>query len=205
MLLTVIKNEPSWVRVSAINFLGMTKDAQYADLYISYFNDVSDRVVNAAANALGKTKSPKAFDALVKLKDKPSWKNQSLISTLNGLKELNDPRGFDLALDALRDPNAAARWTLATPTWDFRIAAAETLVALGKNTEGYPIVLERFKKSMSENDMNDIFNNVLIVTTLADPRGQVVFDELKVKFKADANVMSAVNQFETQFKEAIKK
>ena len=161
-------------------------------------------MVNAAAIALGKSKSPKAFEALVKLKDKPSWKSQSLISTLNGLKALNDPRGVEIAINALKDAEAAPRWTLAVPQWDFRIAAAETLVALGKNTEGYPIILEKLKKSISENDMNDIFNNVLIITTLADPRGQEVFDQLKVKFKDDANVMNAVNSFETQFKEAIK-
>jgi aminopeptidase N len=200
MLLTVIKKEKTWVRNAAINCLGITNDPQYADLYISFLNDSSDRVVNAAAIALGKSKNSKAFDALVKLKDKPSWKNQSLISTLNGLKELKDPRGFDIALDALKDAKADARWTLAVATWDFRIAAAETLVALGKNTEGYPIVLNRFKKSIEENDLSDIFNNMLIITTLADPRGQEVFDQLKTKYKDDANVMNAVNQFEKQFK-----
>lgn len=205
MLLNIIKNEKAWVRTSAINCLSITNDPLYADLYISYFNDSSDRVINAAAIALGKTQSPKAFDALVKLKDKPSWKNQSLISTLYALKELQDPRGADIALAALKDTPAAPRWTLAVPVWDFRIAAAETLVALGKNTEGYPIVLERYKKSMEENDINDIFNNVLIIAILGDPRGQAVFDELKVKFKDNENVLNAVNQFEAQFKTNIKK
>ena len=57
---------------------------------------------------------------------------------------------------------------------------------------------------MEENDINDIFNNVLIIATLGDPRGQAVFDELKIKFKDDANVLNAVNQFETQYKESIK-
>ena len=210
MLLNTIKNEKAWVRVSAINCLSITNDPQYADLYISYLNDPSDRVINAAAIALGKTKSPKAFDVLVKLKDKPSWKNQSLISTLYALKELKDPRGADIALAALtRYALPPPRWTLAVPVWDFRIAAAETLVALGNpehSGEGYPIVLERFKKSMEvENDLSDIFNNVLIIATLGDPRGQVVFDELKVKFKDDATILNAVNLFEQQFKDNVGK
>jgi hypothetical protein len=203
LLLNTIKNEKSWVRFSAINCLGITNDPKYADLYISYFKDSSDRVVNAAAIALGKTKSPKAFDALVKLKDKPSWKNQSLISALNGLKELDDPRGVAVALQALKDSTAAARWTLAVSAWDFRITAAETLVALGKNKEAYPIVSERFRKSMEENDINDIFNNMLIFATIGDPRAQAAFDELKVKYKDNGNVMNAVNSFEVQFKESI--
>jgi len=192
------------MRSGAIFFLGATNDKKYAPLYLSYLNDKSDRVINAAAFALGKTKTPKAFDALIKLKDKPSWKNQSLISALNGLKQLGDPRGFETAIKALKDEPAAARWTLANNTWDFRVVAAETLVALGKGNEGYPVVLERFNKSLAENDTNDIFQNALLVAILSDPRGQEVFDILKTKFKNDENAMIAVNQYEAQFKEAIK-
>lgn len=202
MLLTVIQREKSWNRAAAIGFLGNTRDARYTDLYLGYLMDESDRVVNAAAVALGKTKSSKAYDALLKLKDKPSWKNQSLISALNGLKELADPRGSELALAALKDLDAAPRWTLATSTWDFRLAAAETLVALGQGQAGYPIVYERFVRSMEENDVNDIFSNVLQIVTLADPRGEEIFAPLKTKFKKDANALKAIEQYEQQFKEA---
>jgi aminopeptidase N len=205
MLLSLIQNDVSLVRSTALFFLSDTKDKKYAPLYIKYLTDKSDRVINAAAFALGKSKSPKAYDALIKLKDKPSWKNQSLISTLNGLKQLGDPRGIVIALNALKDTPAAARWTLPTPIWDFRITAAETLVALGKGSSGFPVVYERFKKSIIENDISDIFNNVLLITTLADPRGQEVFEMLKSKFKDDANALVAVNVYETQFREAIKK
>lgn len=205
MLLTVIKNEKSWNRTAAINFLGMTRDIKYADLYISYLNDESDRVINAAATALGKSKSPKAFDVLAKLVNKPSWKNQSLMSALSGLKELGDARGFDVAFAALSDLKLR-RWRLPNPpVWDLRVFAVNTIAALDKSDTAYPLVLERFKKSVDENNLNDIFNNVLLITSLADPRGQEVFDLLKVKFKDDASAMEAVKQYETQFKEAIKK
>lgn len=203
-LLTVIKNEKAWLRTAAINFLGMTRDAKFADLYLSHFNDESERVINAAANALGKTKSPKAFEALAKLPSKPSWKNQSLISALNGLKELGDPRGVEIAFKALSDRHSP-HWTLATPVWDYRLAAAETLTALGKSDLAYPMIFDRFKKSIEENDYNDIFSNVLLITTLANPGGQEAFDLLKAKFKDDANAMKAVSQYETQFKEATAK
>ena len=202
MLLEIIKNDSSWVKTNAIRFLGMTCNPEYSDIYINAFNDKSDRVVNAAAIALGKSKSPEAFDALVKLKDKPSWKNQSLISSLNGLKELNDPRGFEVAYNALSDLNLS-RWMLSTPVWDFRIAAAETIVSLGKGNEAFPMIFERFKNSLNDNDLNVIFNNVLLITTLSDPRGTEVFEILKVQFKDDENTMTAVYQYESQFKEAI--
>ena len=204
MLLNIIKNEKAWLRTAAISFLGMTRDPKYAEIYMNVLNDESDRVINAAAIALGKSKSPKAFNVLKKLKDKPSWKNQSLISALNGLKELGDPRGFDIAFKAMFDLHSP-RWTLATPVWDFRITAAETIVTLGKAGAGYPLILARLKKAMSDNDLNSIFNNVLLITILADPRGEEAFSLLKIKFKDNENAMVAVNQYETQFNEAIKK
>ncbi len=204
LLLGIVKNEKSWLRSTTIGFLGSTLDPKYADLYLAHFNDESDRVVNAAANALGKCKAAGAYEALLKLKDKPSWKNQSLISALNGLRELGDPRAADLALAALRDDHAGARWTLATSVWDYRLAAAETLVALGKAGEGYPIVYQRFTKAMAEDDVNDIFSNVLLMATLGDGRALEVFPALREKFKEDANVMRAVEGFEGQLREISK-
>lgn len=195
----------SWLRSSAIFFLGTTNDKKYTPLYISYLNDQSDRVIAAAATALAKTKSPEAFDILNKLKDKPSWKNQSLMSALSAMQVLGDPRAVEIALHALKDKPAKPRWTLANNSWDYRVVAAETLTAFGKGNEGFPVVLERFKKSMEENDVNDIFNNVMLTAILADPRGQEVFDLTKAKFKDDANAMIAVNQYEAQFKEKTKK
>ncbi|MEQ8362014.1 MAG: M1 family metallopeptidase [Cyclobacteriaceae bacterium] len=204
MLLSIIKNERSWLRSNAINFLGRTGDPKYTDLYISYLNDYSDRVVNMAAIALGKTKSPKAFDALIKLRDKPSWKNQSLISTMNGLQQLEDVRGLNLTLETLVN-SKDAHWTLGTPIWDHRLAAANTLVALGKGSRGYPLILSHFKSAMKENDYNDIFYNALQVSILADPKGQEVFDALRERFGADKNIMTAVDQLEVSFKNALPK
>jgi hypothetical protein len=57
--------------------------------------------------------------------------------------------------------------------------------------------LKRFKKAMDEEDINGVFNNALLITILADPRGQDAFDLLKIKFKDDANALNAANQFET--------
>jgi HEAT repeat protein len=172
-------------------------------LYLSALGDSSDRVINAAAVALGKSQSKRAFDALVALKDKPSWKNQSLISALNGLKELQDPRGIDVALSALRD-NRSPRWWLATSIWDYPVAAAETIVAIGGVEPAYETVRERFFQSMEESDLNDIFANVLLVSILADPRGSEIFDRLKMRFQGDDNAMRAVEMMEAQFQTGVK-
>ncbi len=203
MLTNVIKTDTAWIRVAAISMLGNTKDSIYFPLYERYLSDVSDRVINAAANAIGKTKSAKAFSVLVQLKDKPSWKNQSLISTLNGLRELGDSRGIPIALAALSDSAAGARWTLATPVWDYRLAAAYTLVALNAAEQAYPIVYNKFIISLEENDINDIFSNVLLMNTLAVQQGKEIYVLLNEKYKQDEYMMSVVAQYETQFLSAI--
>lgn len=205
LLKSIIINESSWLKASAISFLGTTADSSYAPLYIACLTDKSDRVIAAAALALAKTKAAGVFEILFKLKDKPSWKNQSLMTAMNGMKLSGDPRTVDVALSALRDNPAKPRWTLANNVWDYRVVAVETLVVFGKGSEGFPIVFERFKKSMEENDINDIFNNVMLVAILGDPRGREVFDLVKVKFKDDPNAMIAVVQYEQQFNAAVQK
>lgn len=204
MLLGRIEKDKSWVQFGAINFLGMTRDPKYADVYLKHLYDSSDRVVYGAAIALGRSKSPKAFDALVKLKSRPSWKNQSLISCLFGLKELGDPRGYDVAFKALSDVRSA-RWTLLTPLWDFQIEAAETIHRLGKADKAYSYILKRFNQSMLENNINDMFTNGFLIATLADARGLEALDELMKKFKTDANASAVVEQYKTMLKGRIGK
>lgn len=202
LLKGVIDQERSWNRALALSLLGASADAAHAPVFIAHLNDPSDRVVNAAAIALGKSKSPLAFDALVQLKDKPSWKNQSLISTLYALKELGDPRGAAIALAALRDDPPGARWTLATPVWDYRLAAANTLVALGRASEAWPILETRYAAALRENDVNDIFSNVLLMVSLGDARAKPLFAGLRDRFKDDANAMTAIGSFEEQLDQA---
>jgi hypothetical protein len=204
-LLTAIKNEKSWLRANAIALLGNTKDAKFADIYLDALNDESFRVINSAAIALGKTKDARAFEALVKLKDKPSMKSQTMISTLAGLTELGDPRGSDIAYKALENLQLP-RWRLPSPpVWDYRVFAVDTIVSLGKSEAVFPLIFERFKASLVENDLEGIFYNVVLLAKLKEARGQEAFDLLKVKYKNDTNLMIAVNQFESQFKEGLKK
>lgn len=204
MLLDIIAKDKSWVKSGAITFLGTTQNPKYAAIYIKAMSDKSDRVVNTAAIALGKSKSLKAYDALAKLVSRPSWKNQSLMSALSGLQQLGDARGFDIAYKALTDVYQP-RWNLpqvSTGLWDYRVFAAQTIAMLRKSASAYPLIYERLKKSLEENDLNVIFNNVLLIETLAYPKGQEIFELLRAKFKNDESLLAVVSQYETQFKEA---
>ena len=204
MLLYIVEKDSSWMRTAAISFLGFSKDNKFIPLYKKYLSDTSDRVINAAAIALGKTKDKAVFPILNELRFKNSWKNQSLISALNGLKELGDKRAIPIALEALKDSLAMPRWTLATSTWDFRIAAAETLVALNAGSQAFDIVYKRYLQSIADNDISDIFNNVLLMATIGDKRGKPIFDQLKLKFKDHTGALTAIAQYEDQFNQQVK-
>ncbi|MBS1797886.1 MAG: HEAT repeat domain-containing protein [Acidobacteria bacterium] len=204
-LVSVIKRDKSWPRAAAIGVLGATGDPRFAELYLGFLNDPSDRVIAAAAVALGKTKDPRAFDALARLADRPSMKNQSLLSALAGLKALGDPRGYDIALRALTDLNLP-RWRLPSipPGWDYRNSAVDLIVSLGRGETVFPLIFERFKRSMAENDLEGSFNNIILITMLGDPRGREAFAMIKAGYRDDANATAAISTFETQFREKVK-
>jgi aminopeptidase N len=149
MLLQLIKQDSSWVSAAAIRFLGLTKNVAYADIYINALQNTSDRVVNAAAIALGKTKSEKAFDALANLPSRPSWKNQSLMSALSGLKELGDPRGYDIAYHALQDVYLS-RWYLPTPpVWDYRVVCRRNYCCTQQRQRCFTVIAYPIRKCLA--------------------------------------------------------
>ncbi|MBL7885316.1 MAG: HEAT repeat domain-containing protein [Flavobacterium sp.] len=203
ILLQCIDKEQSWLKANAIRVLGTTKKQEYVDLYLQLFNDPSQRVVASAAAALGKTKSPRAYDALLLLMEKTSMKSQSRIAALNGLRELGDERGFEIALKALSDLNLP-RWRLATSGWDYRVFAAQLIASLNKSEVVLPLILERFKNSLNENDIDGVFNNIVLINALAHPKGQEAYDLLKEKYANNTTIMSAITTFEEQFKNVIK-
>ncbi len=199
-----IQKEKSWLKSTAITMLGRSNNSEYKNLYINALTDESDRVVNAAAIALGKTKSADALEILLNLENKSSWKNQNRISALNGLQQLGDVKATDYALKCIAD-NQSPRWYLATPVWDYPFAAVNTLVALGKAELGYPILFERFKKSLQDNDVNDIFQNVQLINLLSDERAKEIYVLLKQKYQKDAAMIEAITNYENQYLESIKK
>ncbi len=200
MLLKLIRDEKSWLRASAITFLGQTRDAKFGRVYVEALTDESDRVVNSAAVSLGRSKSTKAYSSLLKLTHRPSWKNQSTMAALSGLKELGDPRGAELALRVLSE-DTLSRWYLPTPpVWDVRVVAAQTLAALGKGSDGFGVVRKRLDRSVEEDDTFGIFNNVLLLSILGHPKSEEIFQPLRRKFKDDVNAITAIEDYERQFK-----
>lgn len=198
LLTSLIKNESNWLKSTAINILGSTNDEKYLPLYQNALADPSDRVINAAAIAIGKTKSAKAYQILMNLENQKSWKNQNRISALNGLQFLEDDRAVDYILNCIKD-NTSPRWYLATPVWDYPYAAVNTLVALKKEPLAYPILLDRLYKSLEDKDLNDIFQNIQLIDLLKDKRAVDMYSTLKEKFKDDLLITEAIKVYEQNY------
>jgi HEAT repeat protein len=66
-MLRLTKDPQSLIRAEAIQLLGETSDAKHAGVYLGFLDDRSYGVIDAAAEALARTKDPRAFDLFTKL------------------------------------------------------------------------------------------------------------------------------------------
>lgn len=194
-MLKAAKDEKSLVRADALEFLGATRDAKYADLYLAALNDQSYAVVDSAAIALGNTKSPKAYDALSKLLAQKSWKGRVQVAGLRGIAALGDKRALDTGLKFAADK---------TQPSSVRSSALGVIAASGKgDPRAFPLIFTAFKSALANNEFQGIFDSVQSIIKLADPRGQEAFDMLKDKFKNNQQFLGYATFLEAQFKTAL--
>jgi aminopeptidase N len=196
-VMRLTKDPQSLIRADAVQLLGETRDKKYADIFVTGLGDRSYSVIDRSAAALGRIKDDRAFDALSKLVDTPSWKGRIMIAGLNGLAELGDKRGFDVAYKIATDSSLPR---------SLRSNALAVVGATGKgDPRAYPLIFEQFKKAFDTNSIQGIINGTNAIVRIADPRGQEAFDMLKEKFKNNPGAMSFITNLETQFKAAIAK
>jgi len=150
-----------------------------------------------AANALGQTKDPRAYDALIKLTKTPSWHGRIQIAGLTGLGELGDKRSFEAGYKVATDKSQ--------PT-NIRTAALVVVGATGKgDPRAYPLIQQQFDAAKASGSIQGMINAMFAVIKIADPRGQVIFDDLKARFKDNPGAMGFISTQEAQFKAAIAK
>jgi HEAT repeat protein len=132
-------------------------------------NDPSYAVIKAAAAALGDTKTPGAYEALAKLLDVSSWRDNIRISGLMGLVALQDKRALDAALRYSDKGNASA-------------LKAAAIVLLGRVGQGdpraYTLIAETATKAAARGDsaLTVAAGNALV--SIADPRGLPVLEQI---------------------------
>lgn len=197
----IVARDSGWLRSAAVRVLGLARDPGHGALFQRLLHDESDRVVNAAAVALGRSGAEGAFEALAALPARPSWKNQSLISALNGLAELGDRRGRPIALAAFADL-AAPHWTLATPVWDHRLAAVDTLVALRATEDATAQALTRFDAALASGEVVDLFLTAQMLADLGDAAAARVFPALAARFASDPGAQKAAQELQARHEAA---
>jgi aminopeptidase N len=191
-LLTATKDKDARVRASAINSLAKSKDATLASTYLPLLNDQSYATISAAANALGDTKSPAAYEALVKLLDTSSWHDQIRAYGLSGLARLEDKRALELGIRYA----AGGNWP------QVQAAAIRVLGAVGKDDpRAFPIVSEAFRQSVTTFNFQLANASGDALVKLGDPRGIDVIEESIKKVKSQ-QIEGFLRQFQQRLRQA---
>jgi aminopeptidase N len=186
-LVAATKDSNATVRVLAVNSLAATKDPALATVYLALTNDRSYQVIRAASIALGQTKSPAAYETLVKLIDQSSWRDTIRASALSGLAELGDKRALELGFKYAAPPNrfgvrasalalvantakddsrtlplmtAAINEGIENQNFQILTAAGNGLVQLG-DARGVAIIEEAIKKAGPGSQFTGTLNNAL--------------------------------------------
>jgi aminopeptidase N len=185
-LVEALKDKDSKVRTAAIKALAKFKDEKLADLFVSTINhDASYFAAAAAAEALGQTQSPKAFDVLMSALKSESWQNTIQAGVVKGLAALRDTRSFEIALKFAAPGN---------PT-EMRTQAFMLIAETGKGKDQALAVLTA---ALKEPSLQIKFNAVQALIALGDPRAIPAIEELAKSpgLPAFANpfITNAINQ-----------
>jgi aminopeptidase N len=191
-LLAATKDKDAHVRTNAIAALAKSKDSSLASVYQQFLNDPSYATVNAAALALGDTKSQAAYDALVKLIDVPSWRDQIRAYALSGLARLGDKRALDLGIRFAAAGNQPAV-----------SAAAITLVgAVGKDDpRSFPLIAEGFRRAIKTSSFQLAGASGNALVKLGDQRGIDVIEQ-GIKSVNSPQFEGFLRQFEQRLRQA---
>jgi aminopeptidase N len=186
-LLTATKDANARVRAQAAKSLAATKDASLAGTYQQLLNDQSYAVIRAAASALGQTKSPAAYDSLMKIVDAPSWRDTIRASALSGLAALGDKRALDLGFRYFASEN---------PT-SVRAAAVSLLGATGKDDpRTFPLLGGALTESVERRSFNLLASEADALVALGDERGLALFQELGKKAGVSPQFAATLSGYE---------
>jgi aminopeptidase N len=192
-LTAATKDRNARVRASAVNALAKSKDRSLAKVYLPLLNDPSYGTINAAAIALGETKDPAAYDALVKLIDIPSWRDQIRASGLTGLARLEDKRALELGVRYAGSGNQP----------QVRAAAINLLAAVGRDDPRvFQLISQAFLWATSK--VNFQISNAAgeALVKLGDPRGIEVLEQA-VKGAGSPQIQGFIRRFQERLRQSL--
>ncbi len=148
-------------------------------------------MIRAAAPALGQTKSPTAYDSLMKIIDAPSWRDTIRASALNGLAALGDKRALDLGFKYFASEN---------PT-GVRAAAVGLLGATGKDDpRTFPLISAALAESVERRSSNLFASEADALVALGDERGLAFFQELSKKPGTSPQFVATLSGYEARLR-----
>jgi len=190
-LLAATRDADARVRARAVASLAAAKDPTLADAYQKLLSDRSYAVIRAAALALGQTKSPTAYESLIKLTDEPSWRDTIRASALNGLAALGDKRALELGFKfyVAGNPNAV------------RIGALALIGTAGRDDpRAFPILSTVLTESLDRRNFGLFTGAAEAMVSLGDERGLALFKQLSTKTGMPRQIVSAISGFETRLR-----
>ncbi len=163
----------------------------FPGIFKDFVRDKSYAVVREGALALGATKSPGAYDPLVKLLDTPSWRDNVRASALSGLAILGDPRALEFGLKYASNTNPK----------DVRLAAYALLAVVGKtDARTLPIISEAFTSAVKSGSTSLTTGTAQALLDLGDQRGVEIFESAR-KSTNRPEFQFLISQYETQLKQ----
>ncbi len=194
-LVAATKDPNARVRARAVASLATTQDPKRADLYVELLTDYSYGVIRAAALALGQTKSEKAYDALVRLMDTLSWRDNMKVSALSGLAALGDKRALDLGFRYAAAGNSPA----------VQAAALAIVGSLGAGDQrAFPLISNALREAFSRRNIGFFGAAAEALVSLGDERALALFEELRQKAADNARAAGMIMQYEMRLKQAVK-
>ncbi len=168
-LLSATRDSNARVRARALTSLAASGDSSLAKTYQQALNDQSYGVIQAAAQALGGTRSPSGYDSLLKLIETPSWRDTIKISGLNGLVALGDNRALDAGL----------RFAAWGKPFAVRTAAFKLVGAFGKDDpRAFAVLSKALKEPVASTNLQFSTSAAEALVALRDDRGLVILEDL---------------------------
>ncbi len=192
-LIAASSDRDARVRARAITSLANSKDPSLASLYERLLSDQSYAVIKAAAAALGTTKSPGAYQALTKLLEVPSWRDNIKASALSGLGALQDKKALDMALRYAEKGNSPQVGT----------AAIGLLGKIGSDDpRAFQLVSDTAIKAFAAGNSSLGISAAEALASLGDPRGLPVLDQIRQTASTGSQLQNQLGDIQERLRKA---
>jgi aminopeptidase N len=193
-LIAATSDADARVRARAVASLAVSKDASLTSLYLKLLSDQSYAVIKAASVALGATHSAGAYEALVKLLDVPSWRDNIRTSALAGLGELRDRRSLDIAFRYAERGN---------PT-QVRAAALRLLGRVGgDNPRAFSLISDTAARAFASGDTTLATAAGEALVSLGSPKGLAILEEISHNGAITEKLQAYLNEYKELLRKAV--